>query len=79
MKIKKWVSVEAEVEVDVTMDDIRAELCADGNENETECLRILNRCGSAMKAIPDATIAKMTAAQRNVVASFFKEQSERYR
>jgi hypothetical protein len=77
MKVRAWVSIEQEVTVDVSMEDIRATLSKDGDTTGA-ALQLLSRCASCMKAISDDMIGGMNNAQREVVVNFLQEQAARY-
>ncbi len=85
MKVKKWITVETEVEVDVDRDDIRAAMledsegCTQGDNPERALMVTLNRIAEFMKAVPDDVIAKLNLAQRKVVGEFFAGQANRYK
>jgi len=66
-----------EVEVDVTMQDIRAAL---GQEPDScrEALSLINCFSVVMKAVDDGLIAQMTDSQRTLIRGFFLQQAERF-
>ena len=77
MKVKTWVEFAQEVDVNVSMDDIRSALSMEASTTK-EALQLVNCCASAIKAVSDQMILEMNDAQRNVIASFFREQAERF-
>jgi hypothetical protein len=77
MKVKTFVQIEQEVEVDVTMDDIRAAM-VDEIGTVSAALQLVNRCATSLKAVSDDMIGEMNNAQRELVANFMREQANRY-
>lgn len=77
MKVKTFVNIEQEVEVDVSMADIRAAL-VENFDTVSEALQLVNRCASVLKAVSDGMIENMNNAQREVVANFLRLQANRY-
>lgn len=80
MKVKKVITVETEVEVDLDAADIRAAIL-DGEEEcepEGSVLRSLNSIAAYMKAVPDEVIGKVSPEVRAAAAKFFREQADRY-
>lgn len=77
MKIPKIVSIDTEVEVDVTFDDIVSCLVHEV-ESPAQILQGINNCSKFLKAIPEESVKAMTEGQRALVSKFFLEQSERF-
>ena len=77
MKVKTVVRIEEEVEVDVSMDDIRSALVEEIG-TVGEALQLINRCATCLKAVSDDMIGEMNNAQRELVAHFMREQADRY-
>ncbi len=78
MRTKKYVSVEAEVEIDINPKDFLASIPS-GPERKELILSGLNQTASFMKSISDQIISEMTDVQCEVIYDFFKEQTERYK
>lgn len=80
MKITKYITVETEVEVDVSTQDIAQHLdyidCWD--DRVAAVLKWLNSIARVFRAIPDAEIVQMTPAQKKLIGEFLKEQAERF-
>lgn len=77
MKITKWVSVDVEVDVDVSSEDI-PEIFSKSCECYHDFLAILNRFFSVMKNMPDHIIKDMTEKQREITKNYLIEQSKRF-
>lgn len=77
MKVRTWV--EQEVEVDISVEEAIAELCAmpeaDSRQN---LLLVLNRCIAALRHVPDATLTGLEAKTRQIVADALRQQALRY-
>lgn len=79
MKVRTLVETRQEVEVDVSLDDVMAEIAALENPaSNQEAVRILNLCISAVMKVPNSVVAGMTQTQREIVANALRDQSERY-
>lgn len=84
MRIEKHVTLEADVDVDVSLEDITACIAAEfqqeGNERHTlfeaECA--LSRGLTFIVALPDDVLAKLRPGVRKVVADRLREQADRY-
>jgi hypothetical protein len=77
MKVKTWV--ETEVEVDVSVEEAMAELCAMPDVNSRQDLVfVLNRCVAALRHVPDAALAGLEAKTRQIVADALRQQALRY-
>lgn len=77
MKVRVWV--EQEVEADVTVRELIEEFCsmpdADSKQN---LVMVLNRCVSALRNVPDATLSSLETKTRQVVADALRQQALRY-
>jgi hypothetical protein len=77
MKVYKYVSVEQDVEIDISASDIRLVL-----EDEPNCLyQVLKDISVAWKylqAIPEKYINEMSDAQKLTITDGFKRALERY-
>ena len=89
MKIKKWVDMGAEVEIQIDVSDIRlalAECFEEINEDrlgedgpsKSEILRALNQIGAFLRAISDEQIEKLDMAPRLIIKKFLLDQALRY-
>lgn len=79
MKVRTLVETTQEVEVDVSLDDVMAEIAALENPaSSQEAVRILNLCISAVMKVPDSVVSSMTQAQREIVSNALRDQSDRY-
>ncbi len=77
MKVR--VLVEKEVEAEVSLDDVMAEI-ADLPEPQrnSQTLRLLSLCISAVKRVPDNQVAEMSDAQRRIVVEALRAEVERF-
>jgi hypothetical protein len=77
MIIKTQVTVDQEVEVNVTTEDIA---CCIGEDPDSmrQVLRGINNCATFLKAIPDTIISNMTAAQRQLLHDFLRKEAGRF-
>ena len=77
MKITKYVSVDTEVEITISTEDI-----IDALAEETDCklavMNGLNGVAQFLNAVPDAIVAELTMIQRKVIADFFEKQRNRF-
>ena len=78
MKIRQWVTVEQEVTVEVSIEDIAAAI-ATSRDALPSVLRGINNCYSFMKAVPDSMIARMNEHQLDIVRVEFQKQVDRYK
>lgn len=79
MKITTWANIDPiEVEVDVTLEDIRASL-HESPESCTEAIKLINRCYVVLKSIDPQIIGGMSSEQRQVISDFFTEQAAKYK
>ena len=77
MKVR--VLVEKEVEADVSLDDVMAEIAdLPTPERNSQTLRMLSLCLSAVKKVPDSQIAEMSDAQRAIVVAAIEQELGRY-
>lgn len=73
------VLVEKEVDAEVSLDDVMAEIAGlPEPESNVELLRLLNLCVSAVKRVPAHLIEEMTDAQRKVVVDALRVEIERF-
>ncbi|CAN7649760.1 hypothetical protein LJR129_005070 [Acidovorax sp. LjRoot129] len=73
------VLVEKEVDAEVSLDDVMAEIAGlQEPESNAELLRLLNLCVSVVKRVPAHLIENMTDAQRMVFADALRVEIERF-
>jgi hypothetical protein len=77
MKIPKMVTVEQEIEVEVTTEDIAC-CIAEETDSQRSVLLGINNCAKFLKAVPDGMIAGLNDKQREVIATFLREQAGRF-
>ena len=94
MKVSKWVDFGQEVDVEISTEDIRAALGESfGKVGEDRVMRDLgddqpysphhvtsafNSIAQFLKALRDEQIAILTDKQREIIAGFLREASERF-
>jgi hypothetical protein len=78
MRVKKWVEVEAEVEVNISGEDVARMLGIELPDRVKTVMMGMNNIACFMKAIPDAVIAEMSAENRAIIKKFLSEQVVRY-
>lgn len=83
MKLEVTVYPEpVEHEIDLGIDELRTligeAMLTAAAETTRDFLRLANRGGCWIKAIPDELIAELNDAQRRTVAVFLREQAERF-
>lgn len=86
MKVKTWISIEQEVDVNISADDIRCALMEDipadvrdPKDPDHPIMRALSSIYQYLQEIPDVRISEMLPTQRTAYSKFFAEQSERYK
>jgi hypothetical protein len=78
MKIQTWVNNHPiKVEVEVTLEDIRASL-QESPESRAEAVQLINRCAVVIKSINPEIICEMSSEVRKIIADFFTEQAAKY-
>lgn len=77
MKIPKYVTLEQEIEVDVSAEDIAAAIVEDPNRVHT-CMVGINNFASFAKSIPDPVISEMSGGARKTIGDFLRGLSERF-
>jgi hypothetical protein len=75
MKVKGWVEFSEEVEVEISRADV---IAAFSERPEDSWLMVLNRVAFALNALPDTTIATLTAAQRQATHRFLARHAARF-
>ena len=79
MKVKAWVEMAQEINVDVSIDDVIAGISSFGEPKSAQAaLPLLLTCIGVVMKIPDETVAAMSEAQRKIVAGRLREQAERF-
>lgn len=88
MKISKWVDMGAEVEVDISVEDIRGALSEYFHEvtrdplgerqNGNDIKIALNQIGAFLRALPDEQIVLLNPPQRTMIHKFLSEQAARF-
>lgn len=79
MKVKTWVEVEQEVEVDVCLGDVLAELSTlPDNQRWATVASAVNCAHGVLSRISDAAIAEMTEYNRNLIGQSLLVQARRY-
>ncbi len=78
MRIKKWINIEQEVDIDLTSEDICGIYTLDP-ESVDSILRAVNDVVCFLRGIPSGKIAEMSDSTRTLISEFFLEQSKRYR
>ena len=78
MKITKLITVETEVEVHVSCEDIASAINEPGVDRLFAVQSGLNNVGAYLKAIPDDLIVEMTDGQKQTVAKFLHDQAHRF-
>lgn len=77
MKIPKFVTVETEIEVDISAEDIAAVL-AEEPINSRQALICINNAAAVIKGLTPQIIDDMGLSARKVIAQFFTEQATRF-
>jgi hypothetical protein len=79
MQVRTTIEVTQDVLVEVSLDDVMAEISAlETPERVQEALRLLSLCMGAVIKVPDTLVAEMNAAQKKVIADALREQLARY-
>jgi hypothetical protein len=78
MKIQTWANIDPiEVEVEVTLEHIRASL-QESPQSRAEAFQLINRCAVVIKSIDPEIIREMSSEVRKIIADFFTEQAAKY-
>ena len=78
MRIKKWIDIEQEIDVDISVEDITVALAEDP-DTTTRIMNGLNQAAEFMKGISDEMIGEMRVAQRIIIGQFLEKQADRYK
>ncbi len=73
MRVKTWVEILQEVEVDVDRDAVLASI----TYPET-VVHIISRLGGILRAITKDQISTLTQEQKETIETFFREQAMRF-
>ena len=77
MKVTTFISIEQEVEVDISTEQIINALLADTDSLHT-CLQGINNLSKFLRAIPASILHEMKPGSRALIASFFATQATRF-
>lgn len=79
MKVKTWIEVEQEVEVEVSIADMMSSIAAlatgDREGMYVDCINSVHR---VLRSIPDEAIAAMNDKKREIIFSGLRTQAERF-
>lgn len=76
MRIKKWIDIQREIEVDVCREDIYDMLVdAPAGASQDEILQAINRFAGFLRAVP---LEILTDKQKSIISGFLREQAERF-
>lgn len=78
MKICKSIDIQAEVGIDLTMDDIRCIMWADGT-TINDLLNAINTSFCFFKEFPEEKINEIKPEIRKRISEFLAEQAERFK
>ena len=90
MKVTKWMDMGADVEVNVTSEDIRIALSesfehvrydrlGEPGPGRWDVTQALNDIATFLNALTDTQICILTTSQRKSVASYLSKQAQRFR
>jgi hypothetical protein len=89
VKVKKWVEMSEEIEVEIGADDVRCALAEafarvsvrdiDDRPNRFDVSEALNGIGKFFNGLADEHIALLSPAARATVAGYLSKQVERFR
>lgn len=79
MQVRTTIEISQEVQVEVSLDEVMAEIAAlETPERVPEALRLLSLCMGAVMKVPDTILADMNPAQKKVIVDALREQLARY-
>ncbi len=79
MQVRTTVETTQEVSVEISLDDVMAEIASlEEPKRNQEALRLLSLCIGAVMKVPDVIIAEMNVAQKKTVSDALRVQLERY-
>lgn len=77
MRVTTVIDVQQEVEVEVDVGEFIASI-RESADTRHEVLRGLNQVAEFLKGVPNEIIAQLSDGQKELVASFLREQQTRY-
>jgi hypothetical protein len=77
MKVKVWVEVAQEMDVEVTVEDITRAIQKD-TDSLNSCLSGINAALCFLHAVPGGVLEQMTPAQRRIIAQNLDKQAARF-
>lgn len=77
MKIQKFVTIETEVEVSVSAEDI-ATIFAEEPITSRQALLTISNAAAVIKGLTPEMIEQMGNPARKTIADFFREQADRF-
>lgn len=77
MKIRKTVSIDTEVMMDVSAGDIRV-ILGESEDPVFNFLAALNDFATVIKGCPDEVMQKLNVPQRKAISEFFTDQAKRF-
>ena len=78
-EMKVRVLVKQEVEAEVNLDDVMAEIAGlPEPQKNTETLRLLSFCVGAIRRVPDAQVLGLNEMQRRVLVETLRAETERF-
>lgn len=76
MRVKAWITIEREVEVDVSFEDFLSSIAETAQD---DCVtRLLSSIAHHLKAVDKQAIDRMTHEQREITVRFLLDQAQRY-
>jgi hypothetical protein len=89
VRVRKWVDIGQEVEIEIGIEDIRAGLneafyavtedrLGEPGPNNAEVMMAFNNLGTFLRAVTAEQIGRMKPAQRQAILAFLAEQALRY-
>lgn len=79
MRVKTWVEVEQEVEVEVSIAEMFSAIAAlTGDDRPPFILNAVNTCYAVLRGVPAEAIAAMNDKQRGIIRAALLDQADRY-
>jgi len=75
MKIEKWISIEREIEVEITAEDLRTLYLEDKAETQSQVARLAARAHQVLEALD---VDMLSEKQRDVIAAAMLRLAEKY-
>jgi hypothetical protein len=88
VKVRAWVEISEEREIDLSLEDVTSALAEafarvtdeqDAKPARSDVLMAINRIGTFLKALTDEQLGQMNVAQLRTIGEFLDTQSARYR